>query len=438
LDIVVSQIIDYLQGLTGLSFEQIVNFEKQITSTVATGSPPLVVASTTEVGNLKSARATRLTVDSITDANTHPGIQSITYNNSSSFTNTPSAGGSLITVVRKASVPGFDNGDFQLFRPNSGVNTTLYLRNWYTPTTYSDWKVIYNSGNTNLNTVDWAAKDLILSKASGAGVKVEGGTYGWQDIIGGILPSSSGGTAPNIATWLGNIKQVSFGTSGLVEIQNNFHVLHDYAPNTDMFIHAHWSVIAAATGDVVWYFEISYAKGYNQAAFNTPIVVSVYQAAGAVHTHQIAEVQMSGAGGVVPITSANFSITAGSFLIFLHTGFFKSFAFILFSFKNASISSVVITCSNCDTSFSTSLSLFPIAQKIRWRYCSAFVSIVFCKSYRICSIAKCMNGFMCSTFVHLFLNSIPFSARATASGFPVKFIINPELMRLVLCFPLKM
>lgn len=155
---------------------------------------------------------------------------------------------------------------------------------------------------------------IILPKTSGIGIKVDSvnPTYGWRDLIGIIRTRTGGATVPTFAPYIGSIYQYSFGTAaGADEVFNEYHILHDYAPNTDMFIHTHWSTIAAPTGDVNWMFDISYAKGYNQEAFQTPVTIPVTQTSSTAYTHRIAEVQMSAPNGVIS-SPINVSITSGN------------------------------------------------------------------------------------------------------------------------------
>lgn len=123
---------------------------------------------------------------------------------------------------------------------------------------------------------------------------------GWRDLVGDIRVQDVGSAAaPSWVAYQGNIKAWSFPASGgaaLREVYLTFHVDHDYKPGSDLHIHAHWSCPAAATGNVKWYFEVTYAKGHNQAPFPAAKTCSVVQAAsGTAYQHMIAEVQMTAA-----------------------------------------------------------------------------------------------------------------------------------------------
>jgi len=148
---------------------------------------------------------------------------------------------------------------------------------------------------------------LVFNKASGYGIKVDKTTptYPWEDLKGEITIRGSGAADPSWVTWNGSIKQYRFSNAVTNEVTNAYHIDHDYAPGTNMYIHVHWSQItldtggpAGVPGDAKWYFEVSYAKGHQQAAFSTPITTSVVQQGSTtLLTHNIAEVQLSTSGG---------------------------------------------------------------------------------------------------------------------------------------------
>ena len=80
----------------------------------------------------------------------------------------------------------------------------------------------------------------------------------------------------------------------------SYHLPHDYAMGTDIFIHAHWSHNSSLVtgGDIVWAYELTYAKGHNQASFSTPIIFTATQAAStSQYRHQLVEVSASVIGG---------------------------------------------------------------------------------------------------------------------------------------------
>jgi len=161
---------------------------------------------------------------------------------------------------------------------------------------------------------------LILPKTSGYGIKVDNvtPTFGWRDITGDIntRPAAGGGAAaiPDFVAYRGNIYQYRFGTTApnnhLHEIFLDFHMPHDYAPGTDLFIHVHWSQIVVDTGGAAgvpgvakWYFDMSYSKGHGTPggaadAFNAPLTTSITQQGSTTqYGHMIAEVAITSTAG---------------------------------------------------------------------------------------------------------------------------------------------
>jgi hypothetical protein len=142
--------------------------------------------------------------------------------------------------------------------------------------------------------------NVIMSGTTGEGILVDPSaiTYSWHDMLGPIVVRGVAATDPSYSIYRGNLRQYQFGLNDTVEI--TFHVLHDYAPSTDMYIHAHWSHNSAAvtTGSVTWSFEVWYAKGHDQAAFPASKTVTVTQNGSTTqYQHMIAEVAFTNAGG---------------------------------------------------------------------------------------------------------------------------------------------
>lgn len=141
---------------------------------------------------------------------------------------------------------------------------------------------------------------IVVDKSSATAIKIDKASpdFGWDDMLGEITARGTGSTNPNWRNYRNGIYAYEFSVND--EVWINFHILHDYALGTDMYIHAHWSHNSAAvtTGAVTWAFEITYAKGHDQAAFTATKTVTVTQNANTTqYQHMIAEVQMSTSGG---------------------------------------------------------------------------------------------------------------------------------------------
>lgn len=138
--------------------------------------------------------------------------------------------------------------------------------------------------------------DLVLPKTSGVGIRVDQNvpSFGYRDITGYPTLRGNASIDPVWTSYRGNISQFLMGTSAKY-LTFCFHLPHDYVPNTDLFIHVHWSHISAtvSTGSVTWEFEVMYAKGFDQAQFNAPVTRTVSQAgptgATGQYRHMVAE-----------------------------------------------------------------------------------------------------------------------------------------------------
>ena len=147
--------------------------------------------------------------------------------------------------------------------------------------------------------------NLVVPKTSGKGIQVDTAvpTFPWRDILGEPIIKTTGAAAPTMATYRGNIVQAQFSNAVTQELFNNYHVPHDYVAGTDIHIHIHWSQVtvdsggaAGAPGQAKWYFDVTYSKGHNQAAFIDPITTSVTQtSSGTQYQHLLGEVQLSAA-----------------------------------------------------------------------------------------------------------------------------------------------
>jgi len=166
------------------------------------------------------------------------------------------------------------------------------------------------SDNLELHSTSHATKGVIkihdipvLPKTTGQGIKVDTTTptFGFRDILGEVKIISPGANDPTLAVFRDSLRQFSFSNAVMNEVFITYHIPHDYVPDSDCFIHTHWAqnVVdsggpAGVPGDVKWQFEVSYAKGHNQAAFPASFITSVTAtASGTQYQHLISEVQLS-------------------------------------------------------------------------------------------------------------------------------------------------
>jgi len=148
------------------------------------------------------------------------------------------------------------------------------------------------------------ALTAVIGKTSAQGIKVDldAPTYPWHDMLGAITIRGAGGTIPAFNAFIGGVREFQFAVND--EVFLLFHMPHDYALGTDLFLHFHWvqnatTKAGAASGtvtggSVTWGAEVTYAKGHQQAAFATPITMTVQQnCSTTTRWHHIAEGQLS-------------------------------------------------------------------------------------------------------------------------------------------------
>ena len=137
---------------------------------------------------------------------------------------------------------------------------------------------------------------LIFDKASGNGIKVNTATPGfpWRDLLGDVFARNTGASKPALATYRDTLTEYQFAAGD--EEYFKYHIPHDYVAGTHLHLHVHWSHNATTVtgGTITLEYEISYAKGWNQAAFGASVTTTY---AGTPSTtqyqHIISEVQIS-------------------------------------------------------------------------------------------------------------------------------------------------
>jgi hypothetical protein len=142
-----------------------------------------------------------------------------------------------------------------------------------------------------------SAGNFVLQKTSGIGIQIDPSSpsFGWKDLTSDIVVrGTAGATTPTFSSYRNGIYQYQFTVND--EVWSVFHLPHDYCQASDIYIHVHWSHASASvtSGDVTWGFEVTYAKGHDQAAFPATITTSVAQTASTTqYRHMIAEVKLS-------------------------------------------------------------------------------------------------------------------------------------------------
>lgn len=144
--------------------------------------------------------------------------------------------------------------------------------------------------------------DMMVPKDPDAGIKVDSlgtPTFGWHDLLGTLtVPDQTAPDAPTFVAFRGVVKQYQFDVDDTIQFV--FHLPHDYALGTNIFIHVHWSHASTDVtgGSVTWGFELTYSKGHNQQSFTVPVtIVEIQNASTSQYRHMVCEAPASIPGG---------------------------------------------------------------------------------------------------------------------------------------------
>lgn len=138
--------------------------------------------------------------------------------------------------------------------------------------------------------------EWVLSKTSGKGLKIDldDPTFGWRDLLGQPTQQNTGASKPTFATYRNTLKQYQFAATK--EEYYEYHIPHDYVLGTDVHLHVHWSHTSTIVtgGTITLGYEVSYAKGHNQAAFPASVSGTITgDASTTQYQHIISETQIS-------------------------------------------------------------------------------------------------------------------------------------------------
>ena len=154
-------------------------------------------------------------------------------------------------------------------------------------------------GDENLTDLRDRPNGQVRPKTKGIGTKIDltTPTWPWRDLEGTENPRPTIPNKAELEIFRGTVRQWAFAVDDMSD--NQFHIPHDYAPGTDLYIHVHWSHIGTAiSGQIEFTFNHMYAKGHQQAEFgaeksvvfslSTPDIATIPQ-----YRHMITEAQLS-------------------------------------------------------------------------------------------------------------------------------------------------
>jgi hypothetical protein len=117
-----------------------------------------------------------------------------------------------------------------------------------------------------------ATTGLVLPKTSGLGIKIDtdAPTYSWRDIVGVILPDPAGSDAPLLQSFRAPVRAWYFDNNDSMDC--SFHIPHDYAPGSDVYIHVHWSHDnTAISGNISFSLASTYARRSDETNYIYPL-----------------------------------------------------------------------------------------------------------------------------------------------------------------------
>ena len=114
--------------------------------------------------------------------------------------------------------------------------------------------------------------------------------FGWRDITGEVVTRGVGATDPS---W----QQIGSGPFFAYQFALNdvcwmvYHIPHDIVPNSVIHFHVHWIADGTNEQPVKWQWDYTYARGFNQEAFDaTGDQITAQQAPpGTAYQHMVTE-----------------------------------------------------------------------------------------------------------------------------------------------------
>ena len=141
-----------------------------------------------------------------------------------------------------------------------------------------------------------------------------GGEWSWKSIEPDIRLDGLG-SDPSMALYQGNIRQLQFTTGNSISF--GYTMPYDYILGTIPYIRMRWSHNSAivTTGNVGGLLELTYAKGFNQGTFMTPIAMAMNGPASIIRYQNVTiEGPIGAPGGAGGLLDSTLFEPDGSFL----------------------------------------------------------------------------------------------------------------------------
>ena len=114
--------------------------------------------------------------------------------------------------------------------------------------------------------------------------------FGWRDITAEVTVRGVGASDP---TWsqIGSGPFYAFKFAVGDECWFSFHIPHDIAPHCRIHFHTHWLAGGTDVNPVKWQFDYTYARGFNQEAFDPTgsTITAEEPGAGVAYQHMVTE-----------------------------------------------------------------------------------------------------------------------------------------------------
>lgn len=140
----------------------------------------------------------------------------------------------------------------------------------------------------------------VIVKDQGTGILIDPASpdYGWADIIGELRPDPLGANAPALSAFRGGLVRC-YAYSATDKMDMEFHIPHDYAMGTDLYLHVHWGHNGTAiSGSLILDYGVTYGQRDGTFAaeitptqtISTPDIATIPR-----YGHRVDEFQLSAA-----------------------------------------------------------------------------------------------------------------------------------------------